>query len=579
MIPTQTSRPPAERVMPGQGLANLKLRHKLAAVMALALLAIGALSALSFVDMRRSALADRALMTKRLTEVAQSLLIHYEAQARTGQISLAEAQKAALAAITALRFGNEDYFFVLDAQGHLIANAFNAKNVGKLVLDQTDIAGGKRYFAEMVETATRDGSGFVDYMKPRPGAAVPVEKVASVQMFKPWGWIVAAGLYRDDVHAAVRDRAITIALWSTGLGLPILALLLLVGNSLSRPITRLTAAMRGLADGDLAVAVADQRRGDEVGAMARAVQVFKDALIAKRAADAAAVAENAAKMRRAEMLDAVTARFDAQVSTLTRGLSAAAAEMEATAREMTGTAARTTDQSVRVAAASEQTSSNVQTVAAASEEMAASIHEIASRVAQSSAMADRASTDVAQTNALMQVLSRGTDQISEVVGLISGIAAQTNLLALNATIEAARAGEAGKGFAVVAGEVKALATQTARATKTIATQIAAIQTETQQAAESMRTIGGTIDAMRTVALSVAAAMEEQGAATSEIVRNVTQAAQGTQAVSTDIADVRQAARETGAASSQVLIAAQELARYSTNLGQEVTTFLAAVKAA
>ena len=579
MTPTQTSRPPADRAAPWQGFADLRLRHKLAAVMALVLLAIGALSDLSFVDMRGSALEDRALMTKRLTEVAQSLLVHYEAQARTGQMPVAEAQKAALAAITALRFGSEDYFFVLDAQGHLIANAFNAKNVGKQVLDQTDVPGGKRYFAEMVETAKRDGAGFVDYMKPRAGGSVPVEKVASVQMFKPWGWIVATGLYRDDVHAAVRDRAITLGLWSAGLALPILALLLLVGNGLSRPITRLTAAMRGLADGDLAVTVADQRRGDEVGAMARAVQVFKDALIAKRAADAAAVTESEAKMRRAQMLDDVTARFDAQVSALTQGLSAAAVEMEATAREMTRTAARTTGQSVRVAATSEQTSSNVQTVAAASEEMAASINEIASRVAQSSAMADRAGTDVAQTNALMQVLSRGTDQISEVMGLIAGIAGQTNLLALNATIEAARAGEAGKGFAVVAGEVKALASQTARATETIATQIAAIQNETRQAVESMRTIGGTIEEMRTVALSVAAAMEEQGAATSEIVRNVTQAAQGTQAVSTDIADVRQAARETGAASDQVLSAAQELARYSTSLGQEVATFLAAVKAA
>jgi methyl-accepting chemotaxis protein len=166
-----------------------------------------------------------------------------------------------------------------------------------------------------------------------------------------------------------------------------------------------------------------------------------------------------------------------------------------------------------------------------------------------------------------------------VVELITGIAGQTNLLALNATIEAARAGEAGKGFAVVAGEVKALASQTAKATETIASQIAAIQGETRHAVDAMRTIGATIDEMRTVALGVAAAMEEQGAATSEIVRNVSQAAQGTQAVSVDIADVRKAAGETGAASGQVLSAAQELARYSASLGQEVATFLAAVKAA
>ena len=579
MIRSQTDRSSEGHAVPRWSLSNVTLRHKLAAVMALVLAAVGALSGLNYVDTRSSALEDRALMTRNLGDVAQSLLAHYEALASAGRMPLDQAQKAALDAVSALRFGNADYFFVLDTDGRLIANAFNAKNVGKVVLEQTDVPGGKRYFAEMVDVAKRDGAGFVDYMKPRAGGSEPVEKVASVQMFKPWGWVVAAGLYRDDVYAAVRHRALTNALWSAGLVLPVLALLVLIGNGLSRPIVRLTAAMRGLAGGDLAVPVADQRRGDEVGAMARAVQVFKDALIAKRDAETVAAAENAAKMRRAQALDELTGRFDAHVGALTQSLSAAAVEMEATAREMTRTAARTTDQSGRVAAASEQTSSNVETVAAASEEMSASIQEIASRVAQSSTMADQASVDAARTNDLMQVLSRGTDQISEVMGLIAGIAGQTNLLALNATIEAARAGEAGKGFAVVAGEVKALAAQTAKATDTIAHQIAAIQNETRHAVESIRTIGGTIDAMRTVALSVAAAMEEQGAATSEIVRNVTQAAQGTQAVSADIAEVREAAGETGAAASQVLSAAQDLARYASGLGQEVTTFLAAVKAA
>ncbi|MCJ2134973.1 cache domain-containing protein [Methylobacterium sp. J-026] len=564
-----------------QGLtpSNLKLGHKLATVMGLMLAAVTALSVLSFVDTRTSALDDRALMTRRLAEVAQSLIVHYETLASSGQMPLEQAQRSALSAISDLRFGENDYFFVVDIKGTLIANAFNKKNIGGDTLNQTDVPGGKRYFAEMIEVAKTQGSGFVSYMKPRPSGTEPVEKVASVHLFKPWGWVVATGLYLDDVHAAVRSRMITNGLWSVGLALPALALLVLISRSLSRPITRLTEIMCNLAGGNLTATVEGQARSDEMGEMARAVQVFKEALIAKRQVDAAVEADSDAKMRRALALDALTKRFEAQVSALTQSVSSAATEMKATAVEMTYTAARTTEQSVRVAATSEQTSANVQTVAAASEEMSASIQEIAAQVARSSTIADRASADAAQTNDIMHGLTSDAERIGEVIGLITGIAGQTNLLALNATIEAARAGPAGKGFAVVAAEVKALAEQTAKATDQIRGQIAAIQSETRQADEAIQAIGHTIDEMRAIAMGVASAMEEQGAATSEIVRNVLQAAQGTQSVTMDIAEVRQAASETKVASGQVLSAAQELARYSSNLSHEVAAFLADVKAA
>ncbi|WP_298958713.1 methyl-accepting chemotaxis protein [uncultured Methylobacterium sp.] len=349
--------------------------------------------------------------------------------------------------------------------------------------------------------------------------------------------------------------------------------------SVVRPIAGVTATMGRLASGDLSSPIAGTDRRDEIGAMAKAVQVFKDAMIAKRAADDAALAEAAAKGRRAQVLDGATRQFEAQVGLLTQALSSAATEMEATARTMTGAASRTAEQSAGVAAAAGQTASNVQMVASASEEMAASIREIAGQVARSSAMADKATTDAEQTHRIVQGLSEGAEKIGAVVGLISGIAAQTNLLALNATIEAARAGEAGRGFAVVAGEVKELAAQTARATDEISGQIAGIQGETQQAVAAIRAIGATIVELRAIAVGVAAAMEQQGAATQEIVRNVTQAAQGTQAVSTSIVTVRETAGETGAASAQVLAAASELARQSGQMTTEVSAFLATVKAA
>ena len=347
----------------------------------------------------------------------------------------------------------------------------------------------------------------------------------------------------------------------------------------TRPLDHTTAMMSRLASGDLDVIVTGAERRDEVGAMVRAVQVFKEAMISKRDADAAAVSENAAKMRRAQVLDDATRSFQSQVSQLTHGLSSAATELQATAQTMTATATETASQSTTVAAAAEEAASNVNTVAAAAEELGSSVQEIGRQVAGSAELAQRAVHEADQTGSLVQELSAAVSRIGDVVGLISNIAGQTNLLALNATIEAARAGAAGKGFAVVASEVKALAEQTAKATNEISGQIAQIQASTGQAVTSIGGITGRIREISGVATSIAAAVEQQGAATQEIVRNVAQAAMGTGEVTSNISGVAGAAEETGAAASQVLGAASELSRQSEQLASEVGRFLATVRAA
>jgi len=270
--------------------------------------------------------------------------------------------------------------------------------------------------------------------------------------------------------------------------------------------------------------------------------------------------------------------FETNVKSVVDTVSAASTEMQATAQAMSATAEETNRQSTVVAAASEQATNNVQTVASAAEELSASVSEISNQVSQSTKIARAAVEKATGTNAQIQELATAAQKIDEVVKLISDIAAQTNLLALNATIEAARAGDAGKGFAVVASEVKSLANQTAQAADEIAAQISAVQSATTNSVSAIEEITKVINEINEISNAVAAAVEEQGAATQEIARNVQEAATGTREVSSNISGVTQAASETGTSAQQVLEAAGELSRQSEGLSGQVDQFLRQVRA-
>jgi methyl-accepting chemotaxis protein len=359
-----------------------------------------------------------------------------------------------------------------------------------------------------------------------------------------------------------------------------LGLVYVMARSITRPLNALCDAMGDLAAGNTARDVPGTERGDEVGRMAVAVQVFKENMIKARALEIEtleAEKRNAAQ-RKAEM-HRLADDFQAAVGGIIQTVSSAATQLEAAAGTLTKTAEVTQGLSGTVAAASEQASANVQSVASATEEMTSSVNEISRQVQESSRIAGQAVKQAQQTDSRITDLSKAAGRIGDVVKLITAIAEQTNLLALNATIEAARAGEAGRGFAVVASEVKQLASQTAKATDEIGTQIAGMQAATQDSVAAIKEIGGTINRISEIASTIAAAVEEQGAATQEIARNVGEAAKGTQQVASNITDVNRGAGETGSASAQVLSSAQSLSQESNHLKVEVDKFLSTVRAA
>jgi len=556
----------------------LKIGTKIQAITVVAVIGITAL--IGFASYQRySAITEaRALKTRDLVDTAYGVLAYFEGEERAGHLSRVAAQKAAASAVSGLHYSGQEYFWLQDAQLRMVMHP-KAELIGK---DLSGIADptGKHLFVEVAEQVKRAGAGFVPYMWPKPGADQPVEKISYVRGFEPWGWVIGTGVYADDTMAQMRPGLI--ALFG---GLLLVVMLIggmatLIAHSVARPVRAMTKVMSALARGDFAAEVPVSARRDEIGAMASAVQVFKDNLIRTRQLEEeTALARTSAEEQRKADMRQMADGFEQAVGSILNTVAAAATQLQATAGTMSGTAAETAAQSSTVAAASEEAASNVNTVAAAAEELGTSVQEIGRQVAGSAQLARTAVDEAGETAALVQELSGAVAKIGDVVTLISTIAGQTNLLALNATIEAARAGAAGKGFAVVASEVKALAEQTAKATHEISGQIGRIQGSTGRAVGAISSISASIREISGVATSIAAAVEQQGAATQEIVRNVAQAASGTGEVTSTIAHVAGAAEETGAAASQVLDAASELSRQSDQLTAEMARFLATVRAA
>jgi methyl-accepting chemotaxis protein len=389
------------------------------------------------------------------------------------------------------------------------------------------------------------------------------------------------GAQGDLVQAKTNfQAAVIIIIASVALVLLVAALsLMMMHRTVALPIRAITGKMRRLADQDLTITIAEAARKDEIGAMAGALQIFRDRMIETERLRGEQAAAQDKRLAHGRMIERLVAEFDGSVAGVIAQVAEATQSLDQTARSMTATAHATNRQVTAVAAAAEQASTNVQTVASAAEELSSSINEIGRQVAESARFASEAREQAVATDRQISGLLASANKIGDVVHLINDIASQTNLLALNATIEAARAGDAGKGFAVVANEVKTLANQTARATDEITAKVTEMQAATSLSVEAVKRIGNTIARISEIATAIAAAVDQQNAATGEIARNVQQAAQGTTEVSSSIVQVAEGASETGNAAGQVLRAAENLANDADSLRQQIDGFLTTIKAA
>jgi len=559
-------------------LNNLTITPKLGILLGVTLFGLCIAGALAGYLMQREMLNARLDQVRSIVDVARNMAIGLQKQVEAGQLT----KEAALA-----EFGRRANTMTYDnGAGYLFGTTYDGitvlspdpKQIGTNRMDL--VVNGRMLSRELLDGVKAKGEVVLTYEYVRPGEEKLARKISYATAIPGWNMFVGTGAYLDDLDAKLKP-----VIWALGLAILVIGVISggiawLISRSISRPLSQLGARMRGLADGALDADIPGIERGDEVGAMAATVQIFKDNALRIRGLEKveAETQQRASAERRAAM-ENIADDFERSVKGIVSSVATAAAGMQTTAQSMTATASDASARAATVGAASDSASNNVGTVAAAAEELSSSVAEISRQVTQSSKIAAQAVGDAERTNATVQILSTGAEKIGEVVKLIHSIAAQTNLLALNATIEAARAGESGRGFAVVASEVKALANQTAKATEEIATQVSAMQSSTSEAVLSIGGITETIAQMSEITTSIAASVQQQGEATREIARNIQSAAAGSSEISAHIGGVTTAAAATGLAASDVLSNARELDNQSGVLRHAVDEFLAKVRAA
>ena len=559
-------------------LSNLKIGIRLSIILIAAIAGMITVGFVGLIELRDNMMAERRDRLEQLTELAAGIVQHQIALAEQTDLTAEEAQAIASDNLLSLRYGEGDYFFVIDNAATMLIHP-NEALIDQDLSNLTD-TNGVRMIADMAAVGVRDGTGYVSYLWPRAGGDEPLPKLSYVVALPEWNWIIGTGIYVDDVDAAFWAGAVKMGAIVLSLLFVVVSIGIFVARGISGPLAAITASMRRLAGGttDIKIAFADQK--DELGDLARALATFRDEALERRRlrAEQDALKKRADEERRQAML-ALADNFESHVAAVVEAVSTSASGMERSAEAMERTAEETGQRAQSAAGGSEDAFANVQTVAGATRELSVAISEIGRQAGHATEVAQRATQEASQTQDTVNGLATAAQKIGEIVEMITGIAEQTNLLALNATIEAARAGEAGRGFAVVASEVKSLANQTAKATEEITKQIGGIQGATDESVAAMDRIGRIIGEINDDSAAIAEAVEQQQSAAQAIGRNVDRASTGTQQVSANIGGVRDGAVETGKTAAEVLRAARNLTEQAGILRREMDGFLTRVRAA
>jgi methyl-accepting chemotaxis protein len=562
--------------------AHRPIAFKLVGMSIAGALCMALVAATVLVIARNELVAERIEKAHAVVDVVWNMADGFQHAVEAGELTPDEARKRFAAAVNGVWYDNHtNSVYIYDFEtGFCIINPANKALQGKDVRELKD-GNGMPFASTMMNIARTQGNGTLHYKFTRGADKTTLhEKIAYIRGFGPWHLMIGSAVYISEIEATFRGMVQTASIVIVALMLLSIGIAWLVTRSVVKPLAGLKARMATLSTGELDAAVADTDRPDEIGEMARTVQVFKDAMLetGRLRTEHQEAEQRQLQLRRTDMNKLADA-FEGAVGQIIQTVSTASTQLESSASTLSKSSEQAQSITDRAAAASADASTNVRSVAAASEEMASSVNEISRQVQESARIAGDAVGQAQKTDVRINQLSQAASRIGAVVELINTIAGQTNLLALNATIEAARAGEAGRGFAVVASEVKALAEQTAKATGEISQQIADIQSATQDSVVAIKEIGTTIGRISEISSTIAAAVEEQGSATQEISRNVQRAADGTAEVATSITDVQRGASATGSASSQVFSAAQSLSHESNRLKLEVEKFMASVRAA